>query len=44
MIYNPKAIDYKAGLDKMPDGTLRPRKIGTWVYTVEELNKMRGWK
>lgn len=44
MIYSKKAIDYSAGLDKMSNGTLRPRKMGTWVYTVEELNKLRGWK
>ena len=44
MIYNPNAIDYSAGVDLMPDGTIKGKVIGVWVYTIEELKEMRKWK
>jgi hypothetical protein len=43
MIYNPHAIDYSKGVDFMPDGTIKGKIIGAWVYEIEELKKMRGW-
>ena len=36
MIWSDKAIDYSAGLDKQPDGSMKPRKIGCYVLTIEE--------
>ena len=30
------AIDYSAGVDFMPDGTIKGRKIGCYVMTHEE--------
>ena len=40
MIYNPDAIDYSKGVEFMPDGTIKGRVIGAWVYTIEELKEM----
>jgi hypothetical protein len=40
MIFNPEAIDYSKGIDLMPDGTIKGRVIGCWVYTIEELNEV----
>ena len=41
MIYNPNAIDYSQGVDYMPDGTIKGKVIGAWVYTIDELKEMR---
>lgn len=40
MIWNPEAIDYSAGVDFMPDGTIKPRKIGCYVFTIEEAQEI----
>ena len=35
LVYSPVAIDYSKGLVKMPDGTLKPNKIGCWVKSLK---------
>lgn len=40
MIYSSVAIDYSAGVDYAVDGTIKPRKIGCYVYTIEECEQI----
>ncbi len=36
MIWSKESIDPSCGFDIQPDGTMKPRKIGCWVMTIEE--------
>ena len=47
-IWNPKAIDYSAGMVKCDNGTLKADTIGCEVMTAKEamaiIDKRFGWK
>ena len=39
MIWSPDAIDYTKGVIFAEDGTIKPKKIGCYVMTIEEARK-----
>ena len=40
MIFSSVCVNEKFGFVKMQDGTLKPNRLGRYVYTIEELEAM----
>ncbi len=40
MIYSAQCIDETQGFELTDIGTLKPNKLGRYVYTIKELNEM----